>query len=150
MTILDSLAQVQELKPEDLQSFSYPETVTGGMHVGMPKGMKIIHKPTGVEVVCTHHRSQHKNRDACLRGIAAALGDGPALLAMMEDHSPDAGKMGEDSARLDWLDYHVCAARRVFVSYITSCQTPIHLPADSHIEKALRLAFEAARAGERG
>jgi hypothetical protein len=33
---------------------------------------------------------------------------GPALLAMMEDHSPDAGKMGEDAARLRHiLDRHL-------------------------------------------
>lgn len=40
--------------------------------------------------------------------IAAAVNflreHGPALLAVVEDHSPDAGEMGEDSARLDYIE----------------------------------------------
>jgi hypothetical protein len=41
---------------------------------------------------------------ACVCAYRLGKENGPALLAMMEDHSPDAGKMGEDSARLDYIE----------------------------------------------
>jgi hypothetical protein len=47
----------------------------------------------------------HKNdADALAACFNFLRTHGPALLAMMEDHSPDAGKMGEDSARLDYIE----------------------------------------------
>lgn len=64
---------MDELKPEDLSFSAYPEPIAGGMHVGMPNGVLATHLPTGIKVVCNHYRSQHQNRDACLRAIASAL-----------------------------------------------------------------------------
>lgn len=82
---------LEKLEPKDLQISAYPEPIPGGMHVGLPKGVKVTHVPTGITVTCDHERSQHKNRDACLIAIAAAL-HAPALLR-------DAG----DAARYRWL-----------------------------------------------
>lgn len=64
---------MDELKPEDLSFSAYPEPIVVGMHVGMPKSVLATHLPTGIKVVCNHYRSQHQNRDACLRAIASAL-----------------------------------------------------------------------------
>lgn len=44
-------------------------------------------------------------------------------------------------------DHQICQARRVFIRYIHAVQQPIHIPADSHIECALRIAFKAAMTG---
>jgi hypothetical protein len=74
-----------------------------------------------------------------------------ALLAMMEDHSPDAGKMGEDSARLDYIE-------RTF-SGMTNRER--YLPVTMIWGKGANgrtlreacdkyMAKDAARAGERG
>lgn len=61
------------VRPGDLKFSDYPEATPGGMHVGLPKGVRAIHTPTGIEVACKHYRSQHLNRDACIRAIEAAL-----------------------------------------------------------------------------
>ena len=61
------------VRPEDLKFSDYPEATPRGMHVGLPKGVRAIHTPTGIEVACKHYRSQHLNRDACIRAIEAAI-----------------------------------------------------------------------------
>lgn len=53
----------------------------GGMRVYAPRGVRVEHRPTGVVITCTHERSQHRNRDAALRGIAAAVGCLPPTTA---------------------------------------------------------------------
>ena len=63
------------VRPEDLKFSEYPGRISGGMSVGMPKGVMAVHLPTGIKVVCNHHRSQHLNRDACIRAIEAAIQD---------------------------------------------------------------------------
>ena len=61
------------VRPEDLKFSEYPGRISGGMSVGMPKGVMAVHLPTGIKIVCNHHRSQHLNRDACIRAIEAAI-----------------------------------------------------------------------------
>ena len=61
------------VRPEDLKFSEYPGRISGGMSVGMPKGVMAVHLPTGIKVVCNHHRNQHFNRDACIRAIEAAI-----------------------------------------------------------------------------
>lgn len=96
---------------------------------------------------------------------------GPALLAMMEDHSPDAGKMvddrsaelttawmagvererdraAEDSARLDWAEKFMADGHFIYAADgevgITSADY------DCEQDGGLRAFIDAARAGERG
>ena len=69
----DDMQRARELDHRDLEFSAWPEPVIGGMHVGCPKGVKAVHKPTGITVICDTERSQHKNRDTCIRAIAAAL-----------------------------------------------------------------------------
>lgn len=45
----------------------------GGMRVYDPRGVKLVHKPSGITVICNHERSQHRNREAALAGLEAAL-----------------------------------------------------------------------------
>lgn len=77
--------------------------------------------------------------------IAAAVNflrtNGPALLAMMEDHSPDAGKMGEDTARYRWLrDADNYPDHDWWANELGTTETGDQFDA----------AIDAARAGERG
>jgi hypothetical protein len=66
-------AEGDVLDPADLQIESYPDSV-GSMHVGISRGVRITHKPTGITVTCAHERSQHKNRDVVMRALRAAIG----------------------------------------------------------------------------
>ena len=63
------------LKPEDLNiEFAYrPGQTVSGFAATAPRGIKITHIPTGSVVQCTHHRSQHMNRDCAIRGMREML-----------------------------------------------------------------------------
>lgn len=64
------------LNPADLSISIYPEP-RGGMQVGMPRGVAITHKPTGISVVCDSERSQHRNRDLALAALAEKVAKHP-------------------------------------------------------------------------
>lgn len=61
------------LNAADLRIESWPPTPTRGMLVGMPKGVQITHKPTGISTVCDSERSQHLNRDKALEQLAPVV-----------------------------------------------------------------------------
>ena len=48
---------------DDLEIHAWPVRSSGGQHVGTyGHGVLLIHRPTGVAVVCTDKRSQMQNR----------------------------------------------------------------------------------------
>lgn len=58
----------------DIEIAGYPEPKTGGMLTGsIPSGIKVLHKATGIVVICNKHRHQHKNREEALREMDAKL-----------------------------------------------------------------------------
>ena len=67
------------------------------------------------------------------------------------DHYPEAGKMGEERARLDWLERHVVEVREplrhgsAHMFYATQVNDEGEL-----YRSNLRFRVDAARAGERG
>lgn len=63
---------VPDVLPSELRIESWP-VQQDGMHVGMPRGVKINHVTTGHVCICNSERSQHKNRDIALAGIKAML-----------------------------------------------------------------------------
>ena len=66
------VSDVEVLDPAELVFSAWPE-FRAGQHVGMVSGVKGVHLPTGITVICSHERSQHKNRDAALRALRAAV-----------------------------------------------------------------------------
>jgi protein subunit release factor A len=58
---------------QEIEVGMWPEPATSGQHVGMPKGVKVTHKPTGIIVICDTERSQHANRQKALDFIARAV-----------------------------------------------------------------------------
>lgn len=96
-TIAQDLGGV--VRPEDLKFSEYPGRISGGMSVGMPKGVMAVHLPTGIKVVCNHHRNQHFNRDACIRAIEAAIQE--------RTHSAEIAGALRDAERYRWLREHV-------------------------------------------
>ena len=83
------------VRPEDLKFSEYPGRISGGMSVGMPKGVMAVHLPTGIKVVCNHHRNQHFNRDACIRAIEAAIQE--------RTHSAEIAGALRDAERYRWI-----------------------------------------------
>ncbi len=58
----------------DIVVTGYPEPKNGGMTTGIvPRGIKVLHKATGLVAVCDKHRHQHLNRDEALSELAKAL-----------------------------------------------------------------------------
>ena len=56
-----------EIKPQDIIIQTYPLHTQGGMHVARQDvGIKLYHKPSGIEISCERHRSQHKNKNECV------------------------------------------------------------------------------------
>jgi hypothetical protein len=54
------------LDPKDVAIEAWPPQTARGMHVGMPKGAKAIHRPSGLFTTCDSERSQHLCRDKAL------------------------------------------------------------------------------------
>ena len=56
-----------KLNNKDLEVSIYPERQVGGQHVGTgPSGVKIVHHPTSIGVVCYSERSQYANKEKAL------------------------------------------------------------------------------------
>jgi len=57
----------------------WPEEPKGGQHCGAgPRGVKIVHNPTGLTAMCDAENSQHKNRQIAMHMIEGGL-TSPAL-----------------------------------------------------------------------
>lgn len=63
-----------EIKPEDLEITATTATGAGGQHVNKRQSaVRVIHKPTGIEVYCQENRSQIKNRKAAMSILRSKL-----------------------------------------------------------------------------
>ncbi len=58
---------------KDLETTIWDNRPAGGMHVGTPKGVKVLHMPTGNVAICMSERSQHKNRSKALDALEMML-----------------------------------------------------------------------------
>lgn len=65
-------ARAREIDPQEVEVSVWPAT-REGQHVGMPHGVRVLHKPTGLSVIYDKERSQHRNRTIALGYLARAL-----------------------------------------------------------------------------
>ena len=98
-------------KSEDFEVMHYPPMPTTGMRVGMPKGVKVTHRPTGLFAVSEDERSQHMNREVAWNKLQDMLAAAPTPPAQAAD------SVLEDAARLAKItqairDYHFALDNR--------------------------------------
>lgn len=84
------------LKPEDIvvDIANYP---TRGMLLGIPVGVRITHKPTGISVVEDSECSQHRNREVALRKLEKMVAE--AQPAPMSDDNRKVAYAAADKLR---------------------------------------------------
>ncbi|CAH9014739.1 putative peptide chain factor 2 [Vibrio phage 249E41-1] len=66
-----------KIKPEDVRvsmcNADHQQNL-GGWSLETPSGIVLYHKPTGICVECTKHRSQHKNKADALEELLKLIG----------------------------------------------------------------------------
>lgn len=87
-----------EFKPEDIVVTTFQTKKVGGWNLNGANGIQVIHAPTGKIFTCEEHRSQHRNRAACIDQLEEYLKEYKVQdigFRKVLDDATEAGKIGE-------------------------------------------------------
>ncbi|MEN9358668.1 MAG: hypothetical protein RL095_203 [Verrucomicrobiota bacterium] len=86
------------IETKDLRIDTYRASGAGGQHVNRTdSAVRITHLPTGIVVSCQMQRDQHKNKDMCMKMLAAKLEE----LAKAEQEKL-AANVGGEKTEIGW------------------------------------------------